>query len=449
MARHAYPPARLRLRLATEDGGLIIEVIVAALLVGMLAIGIFSALDAASARTGAIKSRALASNVAQGDLERMRAMNLTDVSNLRETYTKTLDGVPFTVKSRADWVTDSSGTASCSSASSAKADYLKISSTVTWPAMAGLKPVVLTSVIAPPSGSFASNQGALAVQVLDPAGQPVAGKSVTLSGGASFSETTNELGCVLWGYLTAGSYTVTLGAGCMDHVGNNPPSTAASVTGGATNTVTLECGLPSSISAVGDTVPRDVNGNSQPVQASPLRWLTLANSGLGGTGTRLFGNGSPVTSITGSPLYPFTDPYAVYAGNCAAMRPDLSPNTGTTVMQIAPPGGSAGPVTVRLPAINVDVDNGSTTQLSGATVTATVNSTAMPGCSGTFTFTTNSGGQITDPGVPYGTYNLCASANISGTNRKTTITSVPNTAPTGTTTRRLSITGASTTGTCP
>jgi Tfp pilus assembly protein PilV len=453
MARHAFPPARprtprSRIHPGAEDGGLIIEVIVAALLVGLLAVGIFSALDAASARTGAIKSRAIAANVAQADLERMRAMELSNVSNLRETYTKTLDGIPFVVSSRADWVSDASGTASCASASASKADYLKISSTVTWPAMAGIRPVVLTSVIAPPSGSFGTNQGSLAVQVTDPAGQPVVGKTVSLSGPASFTESTNELGCVLWGFLVAGNYTVTLGGGCMDHLGNDPVSTAASVTGGAVNAISLECGVPGTISANADTVPRNVSNVVQAAKSAPLRWLTVAHSGMGGTGMRLFGTGSPVTSITTSPLYPFTDPYAVYGGNCARQDPRTAPNTGTAVMQTAPPGGTVGPVTVRQPAINVDVDDG-TTQISGATVTAVVDSILTPGCSGTYTFTTNSGGQITDPGVPYGTYDLCAQANIASAIRRVRIADVPNTGPTGTNTQRFAITAASTAGTCP
>src|SRR4051794_16115194 len=211
MARLASPPARsprsrYRVDPRSQEGGLIIEVIVASLLVGMLAIGIFSALDAASARTGAIKSRAIAANVAQADLERLRAMSITDVSNRRDNYVTTVGGVPFTVVSRADWVTDSSGSASCTTTTS-KADYLKISAKVTWPAMGGINPVTLTSVIAPPTGSFSSDQGSLAVQVVDGAGNPVANKSVSLSGPASFTETTNDLGCVLWGFLQAGNYT--------------------------------------------------------------------------------------------------------------------------------------------------------------------------------------------------------------------------------------------------
>ena len=101
MARLASPPARpprsrYRVDPRSQEGGLIIEVIVASLLVGMLAIGIFSALDAASARTGAIKSRAIAANVAQADLERLRAMSITDVSNRRDNYVSTVGGIRVT-----------------------------------------------------------------------------------------------------------------------------------------------------------------------------------------------------------------------------------------------------------------------------------------------------------------------------------------------------------------
>jgi Tfp pilus assembly protein PilV len=428
---------------------LIIEVIVSALLVGMLAIGIFSALDAASARTGAIKSRAIAANVAQADLERLRAMSLTDVSNRRDIYTKAVDGVPFVVTSRADWVTDSSGTATCSTATT-KADYLKISAKVTWPAMGGLKPVVLTSVIAPPSGSFASNQGSLAVKVVDAAGNPVVGRSVTLTGPASFSEVTNELGCVLWGFLTAGSgYTVTLGGGCADKNGNDPVTQSVSVVGEAITTITLDCGVPGAIAAVGDTVTRNLSNVLQPAKASPLRYLTVANSGIP-AGWKAFGNGTPVAQLTATSLFPFPDPYSVYAGNCQRAAPNSSPNTGTAVMQTAPAGGTAGPVTVRQPAISVDVDRSDTSaQLSGATVTATVDSVLTPGCAGMYTFTTNANGQIDDPGLPYGTYDLCAHSNYSGTIRRIRVADVPNTAPTGTALTRLTVPATTGAGSCP
>ena len=420
-----------------------------ALLVGMLAVGIFSALDAASARTGAIKSRAIAANVAQADLERLRAMSITDVSNRRDNYTKTVGGVPFTVVSRADWVTDSSGSASCSS-SSAKADYLKISATVTWPAMGGIKPVVLTSVIAPPTGSFASNQGSLAVKVTDAAGNPVVGKGVNLSGPASFSETTNDLGCVLWGFLTAGTYTVTLGGGCSDRDGNTPVTKQVSVVGEAITTVTLDCDTPGSIVAQADTVTRNLSGTLQTAKASQLRNLTVANSGLSAPGWKAFGTGTPAAQITAANLFPLTEQYAIYSGNCANQDPRTSPNTGTAVMQAAPKGGSVGPVTVRQPAINVDVDRADdATQISGATVTATVDTTLTSGCAGTYTFTTNSNGQIDDPGLPYGYYDLCAHANIGGVTRRVRVADVANTSPSGTALTRLAVPVTGTTTTCP
>ena len=455
MARLAVPPARAprpryRVDVRAEEGSLIIEVIVAALLVGMLAVGIFSALDAASARTGAIKSRAIAANVAQADLERLRAMSINDVSNRRDNYVKTVDGIPFTVVSRSDWVTDSSGSASCTS-TTAKADYLKISSKVTWPAMGGINPVTLTSVIAPPTGSFSTDQGSLAVQVVDGSGNPVAGKSVSLSGPASFTETTNDLGCVLWGFLTAGNYTVTLGAGCSDRDGNTPVTKPVSVVGEATTTVTLDCDIPGSISAVADTVTRNLSGTLQAAKASPLRYLTVANSGLSAPGWTAFGNGTPTTTITATGLFPFSEQYAVYAGNCARQDPRSAPNTGTAVMQAAPKGGTAGPVTVRQPAINVDVDrsDNANTQLSGATVMATVNTTLTPGCAGVYTFTTNSNGQIDDPGLPYGTYDLCAQANIGGTTRRVRVTGVANTSPNGTALTRLAVPVSGSASSCP
>jgi hypothetical protein len=278
----------------------------------------------------------------------------------------------------------------------------------------------------------------------------VPNKSVTLSGPASFTETTNDLGCVLWGFLQAGNYTVTLGAGCSDRDGNTPVTKAASVVGEATTTLTLDCDIPGGISAVADTQVRSLTG-VQTTKASPLRYLTVANSGLSAPGWKAFGNGTPSGTLTATGLFPFSEQYAVYAGNCARQDPRSAPNAGTAVMQAAPKGGTVGPVTVRQPAINVDVDRSDTSvQLSGATVTATVDTTLTPGCAGMYTFTTNSNGQIDDPGLPYGYYDLCAHANIGGVTRRVRVADVANTTPSGTALTRLAVPTTGTTATtCP
>ena len=407
---------RTRLVVAGEEGALLVEVMLSAVVVVLLAIGIFKALDSASAASGAIKGRAIAADLAQADLERLRGMKVSELSNRREVNYPTRGGITFTVASRADWVSDASGSASCASGSG-RADYLKITSTVTWPAMGGIDPVTLTSVEAAPVGSFGSDQGSLAVSVVDAAGDPVAGKQVTLSGPKGLTDVTNSLGCVLWGYLDVGNYTVTLAPGCSDRSGNAPVTKQQGVIGEAVTTLQLECDVPGDIRAQFDTemlkLTLQPSVKLEPVvKPSKARYLSAGNSGLPAPFWRAFGDGSDRSEIVATSLYPFTEQYALYSGDCANADPRTAPNAGSAALQGAPRGGTAGPVTVRQPAINVVVINSSYQVLENARVKAYARTA---GCTGTYDLgKTNAQGQVADPGVPYGLYDVCAELNGAG-----------------------------------
>ena len=321
--------------LGAEDGGLLIEVMVSAVVVVLLALGVFKALDTASATSGAIKGRAIAAGLAQADLERLRGMKVSDLSNRREVNYRVQGGITFTVASRSEWVTDESAPASCSSDSS-RADYMKITSSVTWTAMGGIDPVVLTSVQAAPIGSFKSDEGSLAVSVVNSSGDPVVGKQVTLSGAQSLTDVTNEFGCVLWGFLDQGNYTVALSPGCTDRAGNTPVTKPVSVVGEAVTTVELDCDVPGDIRAKFDTdmiVVSSTGVQSRVVKASTARYLSVGNSGLPAPFWRAFGDGSDKAEIVASVLYPFTEQYALYSGNCANADPRTLPNTGSATLQ--------------------------------------------------------------------------------------------------------------------
>jgi hypothetical protein len=430
-----------RARLRAEGGWILIEAMATAGLLIVAGLGVFAAFDGAAATSGTDRARAIGSGVAQQDQERLRGFRAVQLSNYRETRTQTVAGVPYTVVSRGDWVTDSSGTASCTS-SDARADYIKISSSVTWPAMHLAKPVVISSLVAPPNGTFASDQGTLAVQVRDRAGNPKPGTTVSVSGPESFTEVTNSQGCVIWGFLTAGNYTVSLaGSTCVDRQGVNPASRLASVIAETTNVVAIDCDTPGRIDATFDTKPV---GASAPI-ASKARYLTVANSGLNSPGTRVFGAGTLQTTFSATSLFPFTDAYNVYSGNCLGANPTLygqtlSPSPGG---QIVGPGGSYD-VVVRQPAVNVKVTYpNSNNPANGARVRATATAS---GCGGIVDMgTTNSQGVLADPGLPYGTYDICADIN----NRRATVSNVQNNNPNGTAQIPVSIQSGSQTGTCP
>ena len=430
-----------RLSALQESGFAMIELVVSAALLVVVVIGTFSAFDQASATSGSIKSRAEGAGVAQQDQERLRAFKAVALSNYRETRTQTVAGVPYTVVSRVDWVSDGTGTTSCATNGTAKADYLHLTSTVTWPRMGPVKPVTIDSLLAPPAGSFSQAQGTLIVSAQNPAGQPVSGVPVTAVGPQTLNDTTNNLGCVVWGFVTAGNYTVSLGSTCINHQGNSPPTVQASVVGSATATVALECGTAAQITATFDTKPLNLA-----VTASKARFVSIGNSGLDAPGIRSFGPGTPQTSIAATSVYPFTSPYSVFSGNCVgadpARYPVATPGNPDYRLLKTVTAGQAATAVVRQPAINVKTTNAANAALAGARVRATA---TAQGCGGTVDLgPTTATGVAPDPGLPYGTYNLCADSG----GKMVTVNNVNNDNPNGTALITMKP-SAGVTGTCP
>ncbi len=426
MARKLGPPLRaVASRVRAEDGFGLIEVLVTAVLVALVGIGVFTGLDAASATSGLNKQ------------ERLRSFRVGELSNLDETRTVTSGGVPYTVNSRATWVSDGSGSQSCTNTSN-DASYLRIKSTVSWPSMGGTSPVQLTSLVAPPNGSFGANEGSLVVQVRDGTGAGIEGVSVTATGPATLSDTTDESGCAFFGYVAPGTYTVSPSqTGYVDPSGAAAPSRQASVIGEETATVAFDYAQAGSATVSFDT---SVGGT---VRAATAENVILAHSGLPAPGRRTFGTGSSRASIAATSLFPFSSPYAVYSGNCSGADPrNYSQAAG--LLTVAP--GGAYTITVREPAINILVRKDGVA-LNAARVRVTRRST---GCSGALTRSTNATGALPEPGFPYGNYDVCADDALGASARRVTRTGIVNTNPLGTAVLTFDILSSNpVTGACP
>lgn len=380
-----------------EAGLSLVEVIVSALLVVLTSLAVYSGLDAASATSGVNKHRSVAGEIAQQDQDRMRAMAISELSNYRDSRTVTVNGIAYTTVSRADWKTDRSGTASCTG-TDARANYLRISSQVSWAGMR-IKPISVESLVAPPNGSFGPNQGSLAVQVNDRNAVGVPGVSVTLAGARSYTDVTNEVGCVLWGYLPTGSYTVTISRpGYVDPTGVAQPTKSVSVVGQATTTLTFDYDAATTITASFDTW----NGSSWvPTTGSAFTTVSPTN------GRTVFGGATRATTVTSGQLFPVAS-YGVYAGNCAGADP-LAYGLPSQTVAMTP--GVAAQVTLHEPPINLKVVNGAS-PVANATVKLT--GTAS-GCGAMPSTTTGADGYIVDRAQPLGTYNACTEFTVNGT----------------------------------
>jgi Tfp pilus assembly protein PilV len=434
---------RLRLLAHREGGFMLIEVMVSALLVAILAAGVFTGFEAATRSTAEERHGTQAQGLAEEDLARMRSMTISDLSDLQhQTRTVTVDGSSYTINSRTEYLTDatasdSAGTQSCQQ-DKASADYIKIKSTVTWPSMGSRPPVVSASIVSPPSGSISPNNGALAISVTNSQDVGIAGVTLSGTGPASFDNTTESNGCVIFGDLPQGDYALSvsgLGSSLVDRNGLAPALQTVSVVPQSTNTVSLQYDAPGSIPVSFTTKPYGASAATLPV-ASGADTVIVFNSGM--DAAKVFGTpDSPTPTIAATSLFPFSSSYSVYAGTCVGDNPD--PNSdgsgGAAIVRPIVPSGGSQTATIQLPALHLTVYNGSSSSspggaVSGATVkVADQNCPDSPTTGFLRTFTTNSSGQLANPGLPYSTYRVYARAVIGGTTRcnyvRTTATGNP------------------------
>src|SRR5690349_715836 len=111
-----------------QHGFTLIEVLMSALIVTLIAGAVAGGLMANVKATGDQHRRTQAQALAEQDQERLKGLSAEQLDNLSQTYTSTQDNYRFTVSSRA-WYLNSTTGASCSSAGGAGATYFKTIST--------------------------------------------------------------------------------------------------------------------------------------------------------------------------------------------------------------------------------------------------------------------------------------------------------------------------------
>jgi Tfp pilus assembly protein PilV len=414
--------ARARARLAAERGSMLIEVMIGAIVLAITAGAVMNGLDGAQSTGAKNRNRSIQATLAQQDIERMRAIPVTALSNLRQTRTVTMQGVDYTVVSRTDWVRDASGVVTCSD-DQTQAEYLKLSSTVTSPATTKT-PVTQAGLLTPAVGQLDNTRGTATVKLTDRDGNPLVGVRVTLSGPSSQSDTTNSLGCAVFGYIPSGTYTVQV-AGYVEPASVSPASEPLVVYASKASFGQLQVDRPATLRAsfrppAGQTLPVVTGGPANP---TTVAWdaLTVKNANLPG-GRKVF-TGAKATTLDAGDLFPFADGVGAYAGNCVANDPAGYAGQTNYFQPGAPrgyttldPGQALAPVDVEMPALRVNV----TRQATGSPATVPtwtrtqVQVTSLDsGCSSTFqvqpTDRTASNATVSfDFAMPFGKYRVCA-----------------------------------------
>jgi Tfp pilus assembly protein PilV len=411
-----------RRTVASQDGFALMEVIIAAAVLVLVVLGVFAGLDAVTSTAGANKARTVAATLAEKDQERLRGMRTSDIDKMNTApYDVKVGNVTYHVESNAAWVYDASGDEVSCGIAKGQASYMRITSTVTSPITgAKVKPIVISSIVAPQVGASAA--GSLAVMVKGAAGQPVPG--VAVSAPPHDPELTNSLGCAVFGDLTAGTYKVSLSkTGYVDKEGVTNPTNDVTVTAGNMSTVEFAYDIAASITL--NVKTKKLAGADEPAKS------VVAANGQLGAGLRVWNapSTSPYTSLKDTVtagtfysdkaflltnLFPFVDGYTFYSGGCIFNDPSKFV-TGIDYFgtyggkQILAPGENGGAIEVYEPVSSILVKKGT------APDAKTVNVYAYPtnaACDETRIFLgttkTDGSGTLTYAGLPYGDYTLCA-----------------------------------------
>ena len=401
--------ARGRLKAASQDGFALMEVIVSAAVLLIVVLGVLAGIDAVSRTASANQSRTVASVLAEKDLERLRAYRTEDLTNLAkkpvETTYATVGKIKYTIVSKVELVADTTGEEVSCSIPTGKGRYLRITSTVTG---GGAKPVVMSSIVAPQP-----NKGTLTALVRNAKSEPVKNLPVQAVGPSGDVKQTNDLGCAIFDDAEAGSYVLRLNqAGWVNVDGQQLYEQPGTVSPGNVTTIEFKYDQAGSFPV---TVVNSA-GATEPSTLGLMADHTGVSTGFRSTAA------SPFTS-----MFPFYEaPYEVYSGNCTGNNPggwingyyDTNP---LAVAQVDP--NVLGPTrTVLEPSVNVTVQykatsTGSVSTVSNATIYAYPRTAGCtPGRVGPVG-TTNSAGNSTTPGLPFGEYDLCVqyARTVSGT----------------------------------
>jgi type II secretory pathway pseudopilin PulG len=434
-----------------------IEILVSAMVLLVASAGVMTLLQTTVRTQAEQRHNSEAYALAQEDQARLASMRLSTLNHLDETRTVPLNKTQFKVRSLGVFVNDVTSTPSCGSGTSS-ADYVQITTVVSWNGMKKSERAKIVSILAPSNGSLDPNNGTLAISVtnLQQVGMP----NVYASGGSgAFSGFTDAAGCAVFPDLPAANYTATISgqaAGLVNKNGNASEQKAVPVAGGDTKTVTFEFDHPG-------TVPVNFKyrvGSSTEFKPATADSVVAYNSGMTAAKTILTTEAIRQPTVNATPLFPFTSSYLLYAGSCASNNPDpegKNPAAAAAMANVvAPAGGTTAPVTLQLPALELVVKK-SGTALAGAKVTIT--DKVCKDEKGNFvkrTYTSNAAGMpsnsstgIAELGLPWGTYELCASANISGSNRFKKVTTATAQSLTAAATASIDLGSGTNSGTCP
>jgi Tfp pilus assembly protein PilV len=469
MPRSAVTSVLRRLR-REDEGSILMEALAAAVVLIIIALALLGSLDTAAKGSSRLKARAAANALAEQDLERMRSIAVTRLSNYHEERDVTSGDATYHIASRAEWIRDAAGSTQSCTSDDTQAEYLRITSTVT-SAVIGkdTRPVTQSSLVAPPVAAFGPDQGTLAVKVVDRDAKPVQNATVRAtpsSGGSTMADATNSAGCAIFAYVAVGNYDIEVQApGYVDPDGDAiATQDGVAVTEGKVNLTEQSFDLAGFVT-FGFSARDPLSGQIKPSRG----WSAMVGmSAFARAYTGAAFTAEPVASVVPIAAYPYTDPYTFYAGDCQGNDPTKAPTNDADWFTADAPGQTekvdrrqALPMTLNVPSFKVRV-NGSSPVITVREVTGTPAGTT-PSCGAsqklgtsatwsvaraadnnwyvTKTWSQSQSPAFFDTGLPFGTCTVCASAggkyatatlNLTSLTAPATATLNPGSGPNGT-----------------
>jgi prepilin-type N-terminal cleavage/methylation domain-containing protein len=438
------PPGRKPLH--GQDGFALIEVLVSALVLAIAAAGVLALLQATTRSAASERRHSEAYAISQEDQARLRSMRLSALNRLEQTRNVTLDGNEFTIKSQGVFVNNTSGQPSSCTSGETSADYVRITSTTTWPGSQA--PVVVQSIVSPSNGSLDPNHGTLVVTVKNAASQPLANIGLSGSGPGSFNGTTDSTGCANFTDLPAGNYSIVPNApGLVDIHGESSAAQPAGVSAGTSSPLPLLFDYPATLPIKFESRV----GSSNEFKAAKIDSALVFNALMNPAKAYWTPTKTPQEEIVATPIFPFTSPDSVYAGACETNNPKSGEGLGSVTLE---PGKTAPTMKLKVPALEVTVKNGASA-IGGAKITITDENCVVSGTNLKREYTSEAAGHQSNAangfpeyGLPYGTYKICASASISGNTKKRTVEGVTVQSYSSAKTQTIDLSSGTSSGSC-
>ncbi|MDA0173665.1 carboxypeptidase-like regulatory domain-containing protein [Solirubrobacter taibaiensis] len=350
-----------------QDGFAVIEVIVSAAVLAIIALAVFAGIDGATASTARERARAVSASLAEQDQERLRSYRFDELTKLvglkvddaKINRTLNVDGVNYNVNSQVTLqVDDGTPTTGCGAAGAKQNEYLRIVSTVT-SAMVGVRiaPAKIESLVSPPVS------GSLVVKVLTARNVGVANVAVTATNaktGRSYPGTTNGDGCALFVGIESGTYTVNINKpGYVDRAAEQDSTVTTTVSPNLVNVVTMSYDIAVNMQVNVKTL-RPGTTFSTSATTYPSKAVAISDNSADQSTLRTYTPSTPSATVEPSKLFPFTTAYSYFTGTCAIQSPvkvGLTNYFSTTNTAAAVIGDPAKPqpqvATVYQPAVNL------------------------------------------------------------------------------------------------